>query len=533
MPLEPEAALGLVAGLATGACSSCSQLRVFTPRLGAAAWPPSWPGDEVFFVDASAVTARTAGGEASLVKLAILHRRPSGLWERLYAPAVAGSKAPPVLYVPRGERVRQALVYVVELASLLALARIQSISGAGLGARRVLVRHGPLVQQLAHYYSAAYDVREEEAKAALRYAGLDMSTTLVLVNDSRVTQPLGHVNLGLLASLLLEEIAREAQRSKGNLLFAGVVENTGRSRVLAADLLADATIELTRAYKPQTPQDLASAIAATINQWYASYNQRRGVSLQNCLCGAQGATAFQNLSASHVASEYAAPLQSELQTRFNTSLLGGSTAPSDKVAAALSSSNALPDITDSELLYNLVYLEDCSPLGGPPCSYTEPRSRAPVAVWAELSLQQKKNRMPQTLQTTRITAPPRRVHYTYMLVETPPDCIQLMQRGNQLGLGSPCELANLVTVPPAIRVEWMTPASNTMLSQLLTALREASRLVLYGYPPQLLVVDKASRVTWSEYTSLEILAEELAKRRQPYRSFLRGWETRTAIAWQP
>lgn len=75
MPLEPEAALGLVAGLATGACSSCSQLRVFTPRLGAAAWPPSWPGDEVFFVDASVVTARTAGGEASLVKLASAGKR--------------------------------------------------------------------------------------------------------------------------------------------------------------------------------------------------------------------------------------------------------------------------------------------------------------------------------------------------------------------------------------------------------------------------------------------------------------------------
>ena len=484
----------------------------------------------MFFVDASAATASAAGGEASLVKLAVLHRRPGGGWERLYAPLVRGAGAPPVLYIPGGERVRQAVVYVVELAALLALARAGSVEGQRLGERRVLIRHGPLVQQLAHYYSRVYDVEEEVAEAALRYAGLGPGETSRLIRMSKPRDTRGVVNLGFLASALLAEIARAAGESRGRLLFAGVVENTSRSRVLVTDILAEATLEAAKIYRPMTPSDLGHALAGLVNLWAAGYGGRHNHSLQECLCGA----AAPSPSPDTVAAEYVAPLQAELQSRLGASLLQGQLPSVEDAAAALSSSGAAPDLTDSELLYNLLYLEPCRLLGGSPCIYTWPRSRAQVSVWAALSLRQRSNRLPAGIAPDKLealTAAPRRVSYTYMLVDEPPGCSSLLQRARALGM-SVCSLTDLVHVSPAIRVEWMNPVDESMLWGLLRVLREASRLVLYAYPPQLLVVDRASRVSWAEYRSLEILAEELARRRQPYRGFLRGWEARATLAWQ-
>ena len=525
MPLDPETAVGVVAAWAVGSGGT-----VFSQLPRASAPPSGWPGDEVFFVDASAATARAAGGEASLVKLAVLHRRPgSGGWERLYAPVVPGAKAPPVLYAPGGERVRQALVYVVELASLLALAKAPSIEGEPLGDRRILVRHGPLVQQLAHYYSPVYDVELATAEAALRYAGLDSATASQLVSRSMPRGSPGSVNLGFLMGLLLDSIAWEARSSNGKLLFAGVVEDTSRSRVLVADLLAEATLAVAHHYRPQTPHDLGSALAGMVNSWVAGYPGRHGFSLSSCLCGASPPSP----SPATAAGEYVAPLESELRTRFNTGLLQAQALPGPSVvAAALASSGALPDMADSELLYNLVYLEDCSALGGSPCCCTAPRSRGAAAEWAHLSLGQRRSRIPTVTSLSQLADAPRLVRYTYMLVEKPPGCLDLIQLAKRLGVSvSVCDLTDFIHVPPAIRVEWMAPVDSATLERLLHALLWASKLVAYAYPSQLLVVDQASRVTFAEYRGLELLAEELAKRRQPYRGFLRGWRSRRPLAW--
>ncbi len=527
MPLDPEIAIYIIS-----AAAAEWSLRVFVPLVGGPRGPisPAWPGDEVFFVDASAATARTAGGEASLVKLAVLHRRPQAAWERLYAPLVGGSGAPPVLYVPGGERIRQAIVYVVELASLLALARSQSLAGEPLGPQRVLIRHGPLVQQLAHYYSTAYDVEQGVAEVALRYAGLDTSLASRLVLRSRPRGASDRVNLGFLMGLLLDQIREETKNSGGSLLFAGVVEDTSRSRVLVADLLAEATLEAAQRYQPSTTRDMGSGVSSLVNGWAASYRRRRGHSLSECLCDQ---SSWPSADPMTLAREFISPLQSELVSRFDTGIIQVSTLPpASMAAAALASSGALPDLTDSELLYNLVYFEDCQTLGGPPCLYTAPRSRAAVAEWARVSLgQRKRERLPTGVNEAMLADAPRSVKYSYMLVEKPPDCLELLQKAQKLSGLSACELAGLIDVPPAIRVEWMEPADQAMRDRLLEALRQAARLVVYGYPPQLLVVDRASRVTLSEYLSLEVLVHELARRRQPYRGFLRGWEARDALVW--
>ncbi len=520
--IDPWIMVALVASEA-----EAGRVKVFTRR-----WPrllpaEGWPGGDLFFVDASAVTARRQGGEASLVKLAVLHRRAGG-WERLLAPRIADG-APPVLYLGGGERLRQAMVYVVELASLLALSRAERLGGARLEGPRILVRHGPLLQQLSHYFSPVYDVDWDTGYAALRYAGLPAPEAASLLNESRAGG--ARINLGLLALRLLGGMAREAgarntRRSGEGLLFAGIVEDTSRSRVLVASLLAE--IMVSRALGAggggsRIDTDcLAERLLSRALDWSSSYGGVHGVDLSGCLCGDNP---LASVAADDVARELVAPILEELRIRFRASLVGAEPLcpPLSLVEAAAASSGAVPDITDSELLYNLVYLGL-----DPGAGFTAPRSRSAVAEWAAVSLESKRERLRPAEEPGELAWPARRVLYTYMLPDSPPSCRSLAAKARALGLQA-CSLSRLVTVAPAVRVEWLTPVDPGLLEGLLSAVYWASKLVLYKYPPQLLVVDAASRVTWSEYAGLERLAEEIARRRRPYSSFLRGWASRGAM----
>lgn len=509
--LEPEVLIALAAALDAGA--GLPARPVFSSEASWTRLPGGWPGD-VFFVDASAATARAPGGEASLVKLAVLHRHGAG--EGLYAPSVPG--APPVLYVPEaGERVRQALVYVVELAQLLSLAHLESVGGREVGGERILVRHGPLVQQLSHYMAPVYAVEEDVAEAALLYAGLGQPLVSRLLRGSRLCGSPGRVSLGLLALRLLEEMARVAEEHRGRVVFAGVVEDTSRSRLLAASLLAEALQALVAGAAPVTVQQLGHLLVSTLSRWVAAADY-------GCLAAVGWWPSLSRLSPEAVTRELLAPLNSELQIRFSGGLGAGAVPRLSVLEAAASSSGSMPDITDSELLYSLVYLEAPSCRRGP-CAYTRPRSRAAAAEWAARSLQQRSDML--GCHPGLGVEPARRVLYSYLLPEAPPGCRSLASAASRLGI-SVADAASLVQVPPAVRVEWMTPVEPRLLSGLLSSLYWASRLVAYGYPPQLLVVDKASRVTWWEVASLEQLAEELGRRRQPYRGFLRGWQRRSA-----
>jgi len=516
MPLDP---VDVIAAL--HAASRGSLVRVWMSR-GPPASPPQLPWDDVFFVDAGFLSS----ARASLVKIAVLHRRhhQGGVEERLYTPVVPGGGVLG-LYLEIDENLRGALAYVAELAMLLSLATGSAFGGLNKGARvgekKLLVRHGPLLQQVNIYLSPSFNVDPEVARAVLRYTGLDAGTVGRLLQRSSVCGS-SRVNLGLLATRLLEEMAQVAQQSKGKIAFAGIVEDTSKSKTLLASLLAELLQHALWTAQRYYAAAVAGALSSSITQTLSRLVQQ----LQGCWCaGAPGP-----LGQGRLLHELVAPVLSTLATRLRWSPASISN-PVPRLAlleAAVTHSGVLPDIKDSELLYSLRFLGPCS---GGGCVYTAPRPRGGTAAWTEVTLLVQRRDYGCHGKPGEVAKPLYRVLYSYVLPGEAPDCatIKSIAGSGALNYITPCDLAEAITTVPAVRVEAITSIVWDDFNRLLDWVYWASSILLYGYPAPLLVVDAASRITPQERLGLERLAASLARRRQPYAGFLRGWRSRVSM----
>jgi hypothetical protein len=488
----------------------------------------------VVYVDAGSRGDRLQGGFYA-VKLALLARRHAGgggVVESVFHPvprAGSGDALPPVYVGAGGERVRQAATYIAELGSLLAVAAGYWSPWRGMGvdepSRVLLVRHGPLLQMLSQYLSKPYHVEAREAERLLLYSGLDLREASWLLRLSHpCTSPTGGPNrnrvvLGLLALHLLDRLVVEALgRGYG---VAGMVEDVSRSRLLVADAVAE--LVSSAAAGAGTLADAAAGIAGGVARAYASVRRLLG----DCLCPSTDPTPFLLDTAGW--SELLASMNATLVERLGGAGILSSPPPSRaRLAAAASWSGALPQMSDSELLYTLHYLAgrgDSYPATPP----MEHGARLEIVRYyleerRELSCQ--KDAALQALQRLE------RLRYRYLAPTRPPRCQELQAEISSKGLQGvfkPCDLASLVTVPPAVRLEYV---EGMRLSEEAVALTVyPARILVYGYPPQLLVVDRYSRISPAEMAFARELAEALVERLQPYTSFVRGWETRISTAF--
>ena len=477
----------------------------------------------VVYVDAGS-REEPSGLDTYLVKLAVLARKHGGrgVWERIFHPVMITKDGalPPVLLGQGSERVKQAAVYVVELASLLAISRRPSlVFGEDTPRRLLLIRHGPLLQMISQYFSRPYVVEVEEARKLLLYAGLERSEASDLVDESHPCSPRGGrdhglVVLGLLALRILAKLVEGATRREYGV--AGMVEDVSRSRSFVAASIAELVASVATSTRSGDTVLLVKSIARGLRDKCMDYYMGRAQDIEKCLC--PSIDAGQLLDSRTEWEELLININRVLQERFS---LGISSAPREYLEAAALWSGSLPDITDSELLYTLYYM------GGVDYPATSPLSHRPrlrivehyastnplIKCWGDelLGLLDK-------LSVLR---------YQYLAPVKPPSCDELGRAIASKNLSlRPCELAGLYTVPPAIRLEYVDAMPLVEHARALTVY--PARIVLYGYPPQLLVVDRYSRVSMEEALAFHQLASALVERLQPYTGFIRRWESRIA-----
>lgn len=487
-----------------------------------------------FYVDAGSRTVRQPGGEAFAVKLAVLARvgGGGGVVERVFHPAPVhsdGRLGPSILAMAGGDRARQGVSYLVELAVLLSLCRgwreLLESNGLPAAGHAIVVRHGPLLQQVHHLLSKAYDVPERVLRAALGYAGLDSETVNSVVGAARLCRDGGRANIGLAVLSLLHRLAGHTAR--GGCSVGGVVESVERSRVLVASVLADVVYD---AAGKVASEKVADRI------WWMSELLRRRIAdalkalggpgrVASCLCDDPDAVA-DVLDSRREWEQLLTELRQELQLRYGTGLEDASR---EQLEAAVRSSGVLPQgYSDSDLVYGLYYLGPTP--GGGLYAATRPRPRRGDTGWLEIVLGERA-REPRLRchaeEAYEALDGLRRVRYTYILPRRPPGCSELREGIGAAGL-SPCEAARLLVVPPALRVEYVEGMKG--LETLLSFTGLPASLTVYGYPPQLLVVDKYSRLSLDESHILRAILEDMSRKSQPYLSFIRGWETRALLA---
>jgi hypothetical protein len=298
-----------------------------------------------------------------------------------------------------------------------------------------------------------------------------------------------------------------------------VVERVEGSRLLVASVLAEIIHEAGGGGGSATLRELAAGIADRVWSSARGFGVER---LARCLCEDEEALIDEARSWREWA-ELASEVRSELMTRFGAAALEG--AGLEELEAALRGSGSLPTgYGDAQLVYAVHYLSpSASSLPA-----TAARPRRGDAGWLRIALEDKKRddrlrcRIQDEEEWPKVAVT---VLYSYVLPRRPPSCGEL--EGKLAGAAvEPCRAARLVVVPQPFRVEY---AEGTRWRPLLAFTGYSASLAMYGYPPQLLVVDRYSRMTAGEAAVARPLIEEAIRKSQPYLSFVRGWETRSAM----
>ncbi len=486
----------------------------------------------IFYVDAGSRGER-AQADFYYLKLAVLARSNyrSQVEERVYHPLVkvGGDTVPPLLVGRGGERARQAASYVVELAALLALSRqgpsLLASEGLGAPGRLILVRHGPLFQMVHHYTSKPYIVDVDDAVRLLEYAGLEPPLRRDLIDESYACSEDGRnvdrnkVVLGLLAITTLERLIEGAL--KDEYAVAGLVEDVSQSRLLVSATTARLVKSvLGRVSGTKSPVGLTAHLADEMRNTALKGFHNQGARITECLSLDPGQL-HQEADSRVEWSQLATALSQGMLERFNKNL---EDAEVDELETIILWGRLAPDITDSELLYTIYYIAG----GGDLYPAAKPLPHRPRLLLARYYLTGPQGRAKcySEEDVENRLRKLERIVYQYAAPVRPPTCGEIMAMLSSQGLQgvSPYDVAQLVSTPPAIRVEYVEgmPA----VDELLALAIYPSRIVLYGYPPQLLVVDRFSRISPSETLAFRGIIEELAERVQPYTSFVRGWETR-------
>lgn len=230
------------------------------------------------YLDAGSRSSPEARRSVFAVKLAVVHRVSVGgvVEERVVHPLLRGEGGAglPLLVGRGGDRARQAITYIVELGAVYSLLR---------GGCVLVLKHGPLAQQLQQYLRPSYDLDADVLHSALVYSGVERDEADAIVDAARVEG--GMVNAGVAILELLSRIARLAA-SDGSVAVAGVTEDVTGSRVLASRLLAEAARAALDAYEGGVLK--IDGLRSTIAPRIASL-VRLGRAALDRLCGDGGA----------------------------------------------------------------------------------------------------------------------------------------------------------------------------------------------------------------------------------------------------
>ena len=420
-------------------------------------------------------------------------RRESIVGVKLAALLAEGGREEIVYHSPGGEpldmfvarlpgRAPQAATYVVELAACLAY------TSQGY----VCIKHGPLVRVLNQLLSKAFDVERETMLGLLRYAGLDNATAREVLEESTTCD--GRANMGMAALSLLS-------RLEGKPVY-GVVEDTSQSTVLGRRILAELVSRLWKL--GATVEDVANAIEVLVE----SADKSHGFS--DCV-------GLEEHAPKSMVEQLLSTLRYEAHTRLNCSL---SDTECVEAAASLPNTTSFLDATDDVLVhaYNLVW---------GPFTATRPLQRGGIALLARDYLESSSGRERFTacrnIDPQNVVKVLSKVYYAYVLPGPPPSCKQLSSLAEDLGVET-SNLLSLVYASPPIRLESLCEGGPRLEVVAYTYL--ASTITVYGYPSHLLVVDRASRVGGVEALLVEVLAEKLASRLQPYTVLFRRWRYR-------
>jgi len=506
----------------------------------------------MIYVDAGS-RAPASVPEGYVIKLAILSRRQrqGNVVERVSHPKLGvasrggGFQLVPSIFIGRGRaRTRQAASYVAEVVSLLAAALGGSRALAPPGdwehefGNLVLVRHGPLLHLLQVHLGSGYNVERDEAERLLEYAGLNPGTAagdaaveaeLLKARDELIKSSIdcnnkNMVNLGLIALKALDMLAEDTESNQG-LAVLGVVEDTGESRLFAAATLAQV---LDKARRALSQGGSISNIVAELKRYtMIGFNKPvNGVALSSRIEKGLGISSQDQYSriAYGGLNSLVEAVRSTLITKLGTSLEKANM--EDLEAAVLLNASMLP-ITDGELVYTLYYLGI-----GPSDAYpaTRPRNLKGRLRMLEAQAESSPSTKCHNWVKNAVKRLRDKLRYRYAAPWRSPSLDDLENAIARKSLGNkvrPADIVSQVAVPPVMRIEYIDNGS-ALLKAAQTHIVYSSAVTLYGYPPQLLVVDVFSRIGAVEAAVFEPLFEQLQQRLRPYTFYLHGWENRIA-----
>ncbi len=454
-----------------------------------------------YFIDVGARGYRgTRGGvEGFVLKAAVLERCWAGdrVRERILYPLI-GSGGYSFLPVVGGERQRQASLYLAELGIMLSIALGEQPPGSP-GGRRLVVRHGALLQQFGTYFNRVFDMPCRSVEAVLRYSGLPLEV-VYSVRDESIVRRGGHgeaCNPGLAAVALLSRLGRVDGAT-----IAAVSEDLSRSRQLSTYTL----LGVMESY----PRGL-----------HADALIKRAISRAGCaedLVEEPGRTAH----------DMAALLESMLASLFSSSrppweVLEEEASKQGRgdLVLAIYRGQALERLgvkSDVDVMMLYRYLFGPEELAGTPplskktlveppavASYGSNRLEDATGIPAERSL----SGLPEVM-------------FTYIFTDRIPSCQTLARHAERMGM-TPRELAELVQVRHPIRLEYIPGGDSVDLARHIYTQSQATH---FGVPSPLIVVDQRSRVNEWEAAALASLLESLGRRIVPYSTFIRDFATR-------
>ncbi|MEB3764815.1 MAG: hypothetical protein GSR77_01415 [Desulfurococcales archaeon] len=471
------------------------------------------------YIDTGSRSARSTSGveEGFILKTSVLLRYWSGeiLEERILYPYSRGS--PPFLLVRGDDRKRQASLYVAELAMILSMLQETPPLEAEIDGRRLIVRHGSLLQILGTYFNPIFDLERESAEAVLLYTGLDPRTTIELIRSATVKRGATEkVNPGLLAAAILGQIKREAR--KGNHTVIGLTEDVSRGRHLLAKVLAE-------------------SIKASVVTIGVANTQRRqfnpGILLEEAVRDVRHC--LEDLGISSLP-HFMGDAHTYLRQVIDRSIESREDADLEDIINDLEVEDLIERIYERQilnhfnlasdshfiLLYNYFY-------GGTGNGELEASSTVELDkswLYSRRFLKSYNNRLKDAEPSITIYE---LLDYTsgvklrYLLTQAIPDCNEIRENAERLGIDRRL-LAELIRVIPPIRVEYFS--ETTDISEVLDHIVSQAMVTSYGVPPQLLVVDSRSRINEWEYGALAGLLESLSRRATPYSTFIRDFSVR-------
>ena len=490
----------------------------------------------MLFIDAGTMS----DDRGFVVKLALLTRLPERgkVKESVYhpAPRIGEKWFLPVFFSSANDKARQALTYLIELTAIYtALTNPKKVFKKDVD-EAIVFRHGPLLQMVSQYLAEPYLVNAYDVVNALVYAGVSRGEALSLIEGSYKCISKGGVAskdrnvvvLGLLILNLLKEINERIKQNKNMAVF-GVVEDVSQSKSLLAYTISSVVYSALHKEVAETlsTEELAFHIASSIRD-KLRFRMREAEFkriLNDCICldpNSDLPTVVYNVESTWA--DLIERLDQVLRTRFRKSL---SKATRSEIEAAFIWSS-LTDINDAYLMYTLYYVsKDKVP-------FTKPiENKARLEIFKKYLKVKEYLKCYEDPELEYLDELLNTFMYQYVAPVYPFDKLRCDQISKSLSTRSlkldvkPCTLSNMINVPSPMRIEYIS--NEPLIREGLSFVYYSSILTPYGFPTQMLLVDKYSRVSISDLMSVEDLLEALSKRFKPYSVFVHKWITRKSF----